>query len=202
MKELKAEKIILGIIVLFAVLVRMRYFGIHRFSMDESLYAGWAMRMFDRLDLLLNGVPGIDKPPLLFYLQALAFALFGVSENAARLPSAAAGIGNLLLVFTIARHYFTARAGLLAAFLLAASPFVLAYDNSAYPDSVMMFTCLLGMVFITQRKWALAGLAAGLALATKQYGIFFFPLLLGYTMIEARDPGLGKSLIWNEAIKK
>ena len=41
----------------------------------------------DLLDLRLNGVRYFDKPPLLYWLIALDFHAWGVSEWAARLPS-------------------------------------------------------------------------------------------------------------------
>lgn len=38
-----------------------------------------------------NGVTRFDKPPLIYWTQAIAFQIFGVNEWAARLPSALAG---------------------------------------------------------------------------------------------------------------
>lgn len=35
-----------------------------------------------------NGVTRFDKPPLIYWSQAIAFQIFGVNEWAARLPSA------------------------------------------------------------------------------------------------------------------
>ena len=39
-----------------------------------------------------NGVTRFDKPPLIYWFQALALQIFGVNEWAARLPSALAGL--------------------------------------------------------------------------------------------------------------
>lgn len=49
-----------------------------------------------------NFVPVLDKPMFFYWLVAGSFKLFGVSEWAARLPSALAALGCLLLVFRFA----------------------------------------------------------------------------------------------------
>ena len=49
-----------------------------------------------------NFVPVLDKPMFFYWLVAVSFKLFGVSEWAARLPSALAALGCLLLVFRFA----------------------------------------------------------------------------------------------------
>ena len=46
-----------------------------------------------------NGVPRFDKPPLIYWLMVLCFKLFGVSEWAARLPSAISALGIALMSF-------------------------------------------------------------------------------------------------------
>lgn len=46
-----------------------------------------------------NGLPRFDKPPLIYWLMGAAFRVFGLSEWAARLPSALAGTALVGLVF-------------------------------------------------------------------------------------------------------
>jgi 4-amino-4-deoxy-L-arabinose transferase-like glycosyltransferase len=46
-----------------------------------------------------NGLPRFDKPPLIYWLMVGAFRVFGLSEWAARLPSALAGTALVGLVF-------------------------------------------------------------------------------------------------------
>src|SRR5581483_2308040 len=58
---------------------------------DEARYAEIAREMLARGDWLiphLNYVPYVEKPPLLYWLTALSFRLFGLSEFAARLTPA------------------------------------------------------------------------------------------------------------------
>ena len=55
-----------------------------------------------------------DKPPLLYWLQAGGYALFGVNELAARLPSALAALLSILLTYELARRSFGPHVALLA----------------------------------------------------------------------------------------
>ena len=70
-----------------------------------------------------NGVPYTQKPPLYFWLAALAGTPGGrVDELAARLPSALSGIGCILLTFWIAKRLLRdSTLGLIAAALLVTS---------------------------------------------------------------------------------
>jgi 4-amino-4-deoxy-L-arabinose transferase-like glycosyltransferase len=64
----------------------------------------------------LNGHVYAEKPPLFFWSIIAAGALFGgINETAARLPSALAAIGALLLVYRIGERLFGRRAAWLAA---------------------------------------------------------------------------------------
>ncbi len=83
----------------------------------ESLYAEVAREMVVRGDWLtphLNGTRYLDKPPLFYWLIAIAYTVFGVSEFSARLPIALAGLGGVLVTWGIGRHLFDGRSGVLA----------------------------------------------------------------------------------------
>jgi 4-amino-4-deoxy-L-arabinose transferase-like glycosyltransferase len=56
--------------------------------------------------LHLNGSLYVDKPPLHFWLIAGSYKLFGVNPFAARLPSALAALGGVLLTFFFVRRIF------------------------------------------------------------------------------------------------
>src|SRR5262245_60414947 len=63
----------------------------------------------------------VDKPALLYWLQAGAYRVFGVNECAARLPSALAAMFAVLLVYELGRRLFDVRTGLLAGLMLASA---------------------------------------------------------------------------------
>ncbi len=74
------------------------------YSETEGQYAGAAKEMVETHQWLLptnDGVPRLQKPPLLYWLIILSFKLFGVSSAAARLPVALAVVASVALVFLI-----------------------------------------------------------------------------------------------------
>ncbi len=68
-----------------------------------------------------NFVPVLDKPMFFYWLVAVSFKLLGVSEWAARLPSALAALGCLLLVFRFADRRWGRWVALWSALILATS---------------------------------------------------------------------------------
>lgn len=74
---------------------------------DEPRYAEVAREMVERNDYVVlhfNGKKYSDKPPGYFWLIAAFSRLSGgVNEVAARMPSALAGVGTVLLAFGLAR---------------------------------------------------------------------------------------------------
>ena len=73
---------------------------------DEGRYAEIAREILLLRDWLiphLNLFPYLEKPPLVYWLTAASFKVLGQSELAARLPSAAAALGGVLLAYGLAR---------------------------------------------------------------------------------------------------
>ena len=70
------------------------FFGLAHFGLigaDEPRYAQVAREMLARHDWItptLAGKPWLEKPPLYYWQAMLAYSIFGVSDWAARLPSA------------------------------------------------------------------------------------------------------------------
>jgi 4-amino-4-deoxy-L-arabinose transferase-like glycosyltransferase len=75
----------------------------------EPLFAEASRQMLvtgDWITPYFNGETRFDKPALIYWFQAIAYALIGVNEWAVRLPSALAAIGVMALVFYIVQWYF------------------------------------------------------------------------------------------------
>ncbi len=75
----------------------------------EPLFAEASRQMIVRGDWItpyFNEQTRFDKPPLIYWLQALAYLLIGVNEWAVRLPSALSAIGLIALLF-YTLHKFT-----------------------------------------------------------------------------------------------
>jgi 4-amino-4-deoxy-L-arabinose transferase-like glycosyltransferase len=66
---------------------------------NEGMYAQIGYEMLQSGNFIiphLNGVPYIEKPPLLYYLTALSFAIFGKTEFAVRIVSISAAVVQIM----------------------------------------------------------------------------------------------------------
>jgi len=103
----------------------------------EELRAGAGGRVL----LHLGGEPYAQKPPLYFWLAALAGAPEGrVGERAARLPSALAGVATALLTLALGTALLGRRSGALGAALLLALPTFVRLARRAQLD-VLLAAC-------------------------------------------------------------
>jgi 4-amino-4-deoxy-L-arabinose transferase-like glycosyltransferase len=165
----------------------------------ESLYAEIAREMVlsgDWLTPHLNGTRYLDKPPLFYWLIALAYKAFGVSEFSARLPIALAGLGGVLVTYSIGRYYFDGNAGFLAGLVLTTSVGYFVFSRQLLPDMVFTFFTTLGIAALLrtarddrrQQRWAVVA-SGSLALAVLTKGVLgLFPLAVaaGYALCLGR----------------
>ena len=99
-----------GFVLVFLAFILVYFYGLGQLPLlgpDEPRYAQVAREMFLRNDLItptLGGHLWFEKPALLYWMMIASFKLFGVSEAAARLGSAVAGLLTILAVFWIARR--------------------------------------------------------------------------------------------------
>jgi 4-amino-4-deoxy-L-arabinose transferase-like glycosyltransferase len=145
---------------------------------DESRYAQIALEMFESGDWLvprLGGEPYLDKPPLLYWLTATSYSLFGVNEMSARLPCALAGLLTVLAVYGIGRGLVGDRAAWYGALLLlacggfvAAGRFIMMDGLLTLLTTVCYLAALRGMFASSGwRWWLVSGIACGLGVLTK-----------------------------------
>jgi hypothetical protein len=91
---------------------------------DEGRYGEIAREMLVLQDWLtphLNFLPYLEKPPLVYWLTALSFQVFGLSEWAARLFPALSGLAGIFLTYFLGRAFWGVRAGFWAAAALTTS---------------------------------------------------------------------------------
>ena len=145
------------------------------------------LRSGDLVTPRLDGVPFLDKPPLFYWLEAAAFAAFGVHVWSARLATALLGFAGCALVYAAGSRLYGRRAGLLGALVLAANPYHFGasqYVNQDLAVATWISAALLAFAVGDRRegrdrlRWLLAGYAAmGLAVLTK--GLIGLALPLG-----------------------
>ncbi len=106
-----------AVILLTAVVYVFSSAGRGVIDYDEGYYAQAALNMAvhgDWVTPYANGVRFLEKPPLLYWVTAVSFRLFGVNEFALRLPTALAVAGLVWIVILIGRRTAGERAGLIA----------------------------------------------------------------------------------------
>ena len=147
-------------------------------QVDEALFAAWAREIAIWRDPLLQMQP-LDKPPLLFYLQALFYPLFGPVEIAARWPNWSASVLIVPLAGVLAwKLYRRPGTAVLAAALMALFPLSIQFSPTAFTDPLLIFWLVGGLTAVASQKSGWAGILFGLALATKYQAMLFLPLLL------------------------
>jgi 4-amino-4-deoxy-L-arabinose transferase-like glycosyltransferase len=149
---------------------------------DETRYAEIPREMLAAGDLVvprLNGVPYFEKPPLLYWANAVAFRVFGPTPWAARFPTRLAGAGTVLLLVLAVARARGREAGLCAGVLYLASPIGFLASRTNLTDGLLTFfftaTVLAGREAILRRgagrPWramaAWTGAAAAGAFLTK-----------------------------------
>ena len=132
-----------------------------------------------------NGFAYLDKPAVHFWMVAASMKTFGVSESAARLPSALMGAGTMLLVWFLARRMFGNAAALRAGLIFAACPLALFLAREVIFDMTLTFFVTLAMVaFWVEEESACRGpwgvlmfAAMGVAVITKGFVGILIPLI-------------------------
>jgi 4-amino-4-deoxy-L-arabinose transferase-like glycosyltransferase len=135
--------------VLLAVSVPLLFvgLGLELLDPDEGLYADIARTMLVSGDWVLprfNGLPYLEKPPLLFWLAAPSMTILG-GEVALRGWSAAAALGTVLLTRRIGRQLYGTHAGLLAGLMLATTAGYALYVRKASTDFLFVFCLTLAL---------------------------------------------------------
>ncbi len=145
---------------------------------DETRYAEIPREMLAAGDLVvprLNGVPYFEKPPLLYWANAVAFRTFGETPWAARLPTRLAGLGTLILVVLAASRRGRGT-GLCAGILLLASPLGFLMARTNLTDGMLTFfltaTLLAGRAAVLKREESRPGMALAALTGAAAAGAF------------------------------
>lgn len=140
----------------------------------EGFHASIARTMMQTGDWLTPRVDGVryfDKPPVLYWLIALAFTIGGPTPEAARFWPAVCAVGVAVVTARIGTLLGGVRLGLLAGLLVAANLGVYVYGRIVKPDLPFMLCIMLAFagLVLTYRgagRWPLALFYASLGLAT------------------------------------
>lgn len=183
-----------------ALLACGMYAGLHHPIQDnnEGLYARIALEMLTAHSWVIptiDGVPYMEKPPLLYWITAASFRMLGTGEGAARLGPVVGCILLLAALYAFARRWWGERAAILAAFIAASSPLVIVMARMLMFD--MLFTGLYTWAVLAMyecvgrgagRRWVRAGYAA-LALAVMTKGLVALAFYGALSLAAVLEPG-------------
>jgi 4-amino-4-deoxy-L-arabinose transferase-like glycosyltransferase len=127
------------------------------FDPDEGRYAEIPREMLSGGDWViphLNALVYLEKPPLQYWLTALAFRGFGQNEFAARLCTGLAGFLSLATVFFIGRKLWGIDAGVRALLFTSASTLFVLLGHQLTLDMLLSFflTAALGCFLMAQAR--------------------------------------------------
>ncbi|MCJ7666815.1 MAG: glycosyltransferase family 39 protein [Anaerolineae bacterium] len=128
------------LIVLLAFLLRLYRLDHQSLWYDEG-FSVYLARM--SLSEITARTASDIHPPLYYYLLHLWLGPFGDSEFVLRFFSVVFGLLTVPLIYALGRRLLSTASGLLAALLLAFSPFYLWYSQEARMYTLVTFLCLL-----------------------------------------------------------
>jgi 4-amino-4-deoxy-L-arabinose transferase-like glycosyltransferase len=220
--------VILGLVSIGALLFVLPL-AHHRIRLwDEAIYGNAARHMIQRGDWIVPHLyihpqrfesvhyqPFLEKPPLVFWIQALSMKLLGISRFALRLPGAVFAILTGVVVYRFGADLYDKRGGFVAAVVFYTVPIVLTGNHggrTGNTDVPMLFfgtafLYLSWLSFVRGRKALLVVTGPMLALAFLAKGfnaavflIAAIPLILyNYRLVFARESarsvGLGLAFV-------
>lgn len=140
-------------------------------SWDEAWYGEIArniLRTGDLFRLSWNGDPYTDHPPFGFWLIAISFKIFGISEFWARFPSAISGLISVLITYLIGKELFNKWVGIASAVALPSAFWFLYRARSGNLDIFLTLMFLLAFYF---------------ALKSLKKSVFFIPFFVSLTFL-------------------
>ena len=160
---------------------------------DEGRYAEVAREMAAGGSWLvphLNGFEHLQKPPLIYWCTAVSMKVFGYNEWAARMPSALAACGILLLTMAIARRLWNENRARIAAIVLVSTLLFFGLARVLTPDMLMSFFITAAIAaLVHERRW-LFFIMMGLGFLTKGPMALVVPLSAALGIYLARDRSL------------
>ena len=179
---------------------------------DEPRYARVGEEMNLRSDYVtptLGFRPWLEKPPLLFWIEAASFTFFGVHEWSARLPVATLALLTLLALALLMFGVVGSRAAVFTVLVLSTSALFFVFARAASTDMPLVATLTMAVIcgFQADRSgspWWGAGAGLGLGLAVLAKGpvalVLFFGIFAAYFLIVQKwgwswlQAGLGMAL--------
>jgi len=148
----------------------------------------------DWVTLYVNGIRYLAKAPLMYWLVAISYKLFGISEWQTRLPLVLSVLILACCVYAFGRRFFGKEAGFYAALIIITSPGFYVFTRFLIPEALVAIFLTLGLYFFLIASeqsepslWLCWGIAVTVALnvLTKSLIGLVFPvgIMLAYLFL-------------------
>lgn len=151
----------------------------------------------------LNGVPRLQKLPLVYWITAASLSLFGRSEFTARLPTALALVGLILVTCALGARLYGPSRGALAAGILGTSFGMVALGKLIMPEpflalgiALALFAAVRTVEDPPRRHWWALGAWIAVALGSLSKGLhgFLIPAVI-VAVVAALSPASRRPLL-------
>jgi 4-amino-4-deoxy-L-arabinose transferase-like glycosyltransferase len=148
----------------------------------------------DWVTLYVDGIRYLAKAPLMYWLMAISYKLFGISEWQTRLPLALCVLVLAWCVYIFGRRFFGKEVGFWAALITVTSPGFYVFTRFLIPEVMVAIFLTLGLYFflmaceqLEPSRWLCWGIAVTVALniLTKSLIGLVFPMgiMLAYLIL-------------------
>ncbi len=189
MESILSKKIIFFLYALIAMVYISGLF-IPLMEYDSAQHATMAMRMYlqnDFVNLYRGFDDYLDKPHMHFWLAALSFKIFGVTQWAYRIPALLFTLLGAYSTYQLAKELYDSRAGHIASLIFLTSQAIILANHDVRTDAVLtgatIFATWQWVKYLNYNKLlyaVLGGLGVAVAFSTKGLLAIFFvgsPLL-------------------------
>ncbi|MBI2086492.1 glycosyltransferase family 39 protein, partial [Candidatus Daviesbacteria bacterium] len=138
---------------------------------------------------------GAGRPAGYVYASVPFVALFGPNALGVRMLSILSGMGVIVLFLLLGKRFFSPKVGLIAAFIIAVSPWAISLSRGGFEANFALFLALLAVYFFARAKekgifYIFSFFAFGLSLHTyptyKLSLMLFLPLLFWYQGVKIK----------------
>ena len=167
-------------------------------EIDAAQYASIAREMQENgsfLEVYHRGRDYLDKPPLLFWLSAMSFSIFGVSNFAYKLPAVLVLVLGIFSTYRLAKLWYSQRVALNAALITASCQALFLITNDIRTDGLLtgfvLFSVWQLSAYLQNKNWKhllLGAIGVAFAMIAKgPIGLVIPAMALGTDLLLKRD---------------
>ncbi len=184
---MKRQRFLLALVGIWAIIYLISAASPALLDDADTVHAEAAREMAasnNFVTLYANNIRYLEKAPMMYWLVALSYKIFGVNEFASRLPIALGTLALILATFMVGSYLFDERTGFYAGLIIATCVGIFLFTRALWPDVILTlflelaFYCFLRALKNPESRWA--------------YGIYFFGALAVLTkgLIGAAFPAI------------